>query len=336
MENSKSKKLQISAICLLVLALAFAVIFKLATSHSTQSFQAMNTYITLKVTGFGSDKKAEEIKNFVEGYSNFKISRQSQVSEITLLNTNHKGSFSGNNAKYFETLLQVSKDSEGAFDISLGALSDLWGIGTDHAKVPEAEEIETVLSACGMDKVNYDGEIITTADGVVLDLGAAGKGMALDEIRTEYLEPSKISKAVISLGGSILLYGKGDFTIGISNPTGESGYFAVLTLPAGCVSTSGNYERYFEQDGVRYHHILDPKTGYPVQNGLVSVTIVSQSGTLSDALSTACFVLGEQKGMDLAEKYGCNAVFVNDKGEVTVSESLKDSLEITDNNYTLR
>ena len=154
----------------------------------------------------------------------------------------------------------------------------------------------------------------------------------LDEIKG-ILDSSGIKEAVISAGGSILVYGSRDFTVGIKDPEGGSGYIAVLTVPQSCVSTSGSYERFFEADGKRYHHILDPKTGYPADNGLISVTVISQSGILSDALSTACFVCGIEDGMALAEEYGCEAVFIDNNHRIYVTEGIRDSIEITDGAY---
>ena len=171
----------------------------------------------------------------------------------------------------------------------------------------------------------------------VLDLGSVGKGIACDEVRG-VLENSKIKRAVVSVGGSILLYGEGEkFTVGIRDPFSESSTesFAVLTLPATCVSTSGSYERYFDRDGVRYHHILDPKTGYPAESGLVSVTVVCSDGFMSDALSTACFVLGYEKSLPLLEKYGAQAVFVFNDRSVRVTGSLADSFKLEKDGFKL-
>ena len=124
--------------------------------------------------------------------------------------------------------------------------------------------------------------------------------------------------------------------MGIRNPETGNGEAAVLSLDGCFVSTSGSYERFFEKDGRRYHHILDPETGYPAENGLVSVTVVAESGILSDALSTACFVLGPVEGMKLALDYGCEAVFIDSDGGITVSEGLADRITVTDDNFFVR
>ena len=153
---------------------------------------------------------------------------------------------------------ELRKSSGGAFDPLLGRLSDLWGFGTGNERVPDKDEINSALNGTGSAiEINENG--IKIPSGTVLDLGSVGKGIACDEVRG-VLENSKIKRAVVSVGGSILLYGEGEkFTVGIRDPFSESSTesFAVLTLPATCVSTSGSYERYFDRDGVRYHHILE-------------------------------------------------------------------------------
>ncbi|MDR1409924.1 MAG: FAD:protein FMN transferase [Oscillospiraceae bacterium] len=231
---------------------------------------------------------------------------------------------SADEAKWYDTIKQLQADSGGALDCTLGQLSNLWNFGGNAPKVPDKAEIQKLLNAKRGFEVNLptqtDGNdygSIFVEDGGTLDLGAVGKGITCD-VLAQYLRGwtayHKVARAVISVGGSILLYGGGAFNVGIRTPNATAAdTFATLTMPAGFVSTSGSYERYFDLDGVRYHHILDPKTGYPVQNGLVSVTVIADSGLLSDALSTACFVLGYERSKPLLEKYNAKAVFANEQ-----------------------
>ena len=160
--------------------------------------------------------------------------------------------------------------------------------------------------------------------GMSLDLGAVGKGISCDNLRDK-LKSLNISGAVISVGGSIVTYGRkpdgSAWNVGIVNPHDTSSYIGTLTLTGDwSVSTSGDYERYVEADGIRYHHIIDPETGYPADAGLSSVTVMSHYGALSDALSTACFVLGTEKAQDLLEQYDAYAVMVEHSGKVILSE----------------
>ena len=226
---------------------------------------------------------------------------------------------------------QVSEDSGGAFDVSVGPLVLLWRMderaaGEEAAMVPAAEEIGRAAALCGRGKVSLSDGRITLAEGACLDLGAVGKGIALDEI-AKSLDGTDVS-GVFSLGGSILTYGEkpdgSPWRVGIVDPRDPSKTLGNLELSGQwCVSTSGDYERFFEVEGLRYHHLLDPATGYPVRSGLRSVTILSRSGFLSDALSTACFVLGREKGMELAEKCQAEILLVEEDGTIFMSEGLK-------------
>lgn len=177
-------------------------------------------------------------------------------------------------------------------------------------------------------------------DQCTLDLGAVGKGIACDVAQNYLKQQTEVSGAVIAVGGSILLYGSkedgSDWNVAVQNPRGQDGEaMGVLSLSGTTnVSTSGDYEKYFMQDGKRYHHILDPSTGYPADSGLISVTVVSDSGLLSDGLSTACFVLGKEKGQKLLETYGAEGVFIDQNKKVTVTEGFKDKFTILNEEYT--
>ena len=180
---------------------------------------------------------------------------------------------------------------------------------------------------------------IYIGDKCTLDLGAVGKGIACDVVQDYLKKQKEVSGAVIAVGGSILLYGSkadgSDWNVAVQNPRGQDGeVMGVLSLSGTTnVSTSGDYEKYFMQDGKRYHHILDPSTGYPADSGLISVTIVSDSGLLSDGLSTACFVLGKEKGQKLLETYGAEGIFIDQNKKVTVTKGLKDKFTILNEEY---
>lgn len=242
---------------------------------------------------------------------------------------------------YLEVLLSVSEESGGAFDVTMGAITRLWQIdtwaalpaeeaGQEKAVLPKQAEIQEALEKTGYEGVRLSPEGIQLPEGMRLDLGAAGKGIACDEILAmlEQNYGTAVSGAVISVGGSILTYGeKPDqtpFLVAVADPFGTKERAGVLTLQGQwCVSTSGDYERYFEADGKRYHHIMDPATGYPADSGVRSVTVVCKSGILSDALSTACFVLGTEKGLGLAEAYGAEALFIRTDGSFAMTEGMK-------------
>lgn len=317
-----------------VAAVAAAAIFFASSNEVKREFFAMDTLVSAKVKGFAAKDAAGGISTLVRELDSKQLSRYTSGSEISRINSEAETVLSDEMRDYITELLEVGKMSGGKFDIALGAVSDLWSFN-DSPRVPSSDELTEALSHSGSDKLSLSGNILTRADGCIVDLGSAGKGIALDKVKS-YLSDKKISSAVVSVGGSVLLYGKGSFNVGVRDPWGEAGR-SVMTvrLGAGCVSTSGSYERCFEQGGKRYHHILDPDTGLPVENGLVSVTVISDSGLLSDALSTACFVLGAEGGAKLAAKYGCEAIFITEDKKVICTDGIKPNVTVLADGYTV-
>ena len=317
-----------------VAAVAAAAIFFASSNEVKREFFAMNTFVSAKVKGFAAKDAAGGISTLVRELDSKQLSRYTSGSEISRINSEAETVLSDEVRDYITELLEVGKMSGGKFDIALGAVSDLWSFN-DSPRVPSTDELSEALSRSGSDKLSLSGNTLTRADGCIVDLGSAGKGIALDKVKS-YLSDKKISSAVVSVGGSVLLYGKGSFNVGVRDPWGEAGR-SVMTvkLGAGCVSTSGSYERCFEQGGKHYHHILDPDTGLPVENGLVSVTVISDSGLLSDALSTACFVLGAEGGAKLAAKYGCEAIFITEDKKVICTDGIKPNVTVLADGYTV-
>lgn len=317
-----------------VAAVAAAAIFFASSNEVKREFFAMDTFVSAKVKGLAAKDAAGGISTLVRELDSKQLSRYTSGSEISRINSEAEAVLSDEMRDYITELLEVGKMSGGKFDIALGAVSDLWSFN-DSPRVPSTDELTEALSRSGSDKLSLSGNTLTRADGCIVDLGSAGKGIALDKVKS-YLSDKKISSAVVSVGGSVLLYGKGSFNVGVRDPWGEAGR-SVMTvkLGAGCVSTSGSYERCFEQGGKRYHHILDPDTGLPVENGLVSVTVISDSGLLSDALSTACFVLGAEGGAKLAAKYGCEAIFITEDKKVICTDGIKPNVTVLADGYTV-
>ena len=216
-----------------------------------------------------------------------------------------------------DAALNYARKSDGAFDPTIGTLVRLWGINTPNARVPSQDEIEKALSLVDWKKVqvkksNGKTRVFLEESGMILDLGGIAKGFAADELCL-ILREKKVRRAIIDLGGNILVWGNkpdgSDWKVGIKNPRDQSlEPPVILKVPGGnSVVTSGLYERYFEQDGIIYHHILNPRTGYPVQNEVLSSTIISHSSMEADALSTTAFVLGPE---EFEKKFGGAAVFI--------------------------
>lgn len=240
-----------------------------------------------------------------------------------------------------EKICQLAEDSDGAFDPTLGRIIRLWDIDGEDPHVPDQTELDALLTQTSWEKIKLDGRGVTLEDGCTLDLGAVGKGMGCDRIADFLKEQSEVSGMILNLGGSsVMVYGQkpdsSPWKVAITDPRDTTGeYLGAVTLEDGeFLSTSGDYEKYFMEDGKRYHHILDPETGYPVWNGLTSVTVICDSGFYADGLSTACFVLGKEKAEKLLKKYNAEAIFVDEDKNVYVTAGLKDRFELMKDGYT--
>lgn len=203
--------------------------------------------------------------------------------------------------------LSFARLTDGLFDPTIGPVVKLWGINTDHAHVPSADELTAALKLVNWQNVIIkDNSVFLPQKGMRLDLGGIVKGYAAD-VLVGILKNNKVKGAVINLGGNIYVYGtkkdKSLWRVGIKNPDDPEGTpEMVLSLKESTVVTSGVYERFFIQDGIRYHHIINPKTGYPVNNSITSVSVICKSSTTADALSTSLFILGPEKGNALVEE----------------------------------
>lgn len=226
-----------------------------------------------------------------------------------------------------EKALGWSERTEGAFDPTVGKIVRLWGIGTDGAAVPGADQIKQAVALTDFRKVSVvhkaEGTFVQMAKGQRIDLGGIAKGYVTDKVR-DLLIKEGVSSALIDLGGNIAVFGSppkpGKWKLGLQHPFRPRGeYFGVAEVSDVSVVTSGPYERYFESNGVRYHHIFDPATGYPAQSDLASVTIISPDSTDADALSTALFVMGVEKSISLLKELkNIEAVLVTKKPEGTI------------------
>ena len=287
----------------------------------------------------GAEDITGEIRNIIVALEEGVLSWRKESSQIHEINAD-AGDADGSLlteelAEILAKVLRVSEDSQGALDVTIGQTVRLWNIDeyaadsteTDFT-LPDRNILEETLRDSGYEKIELQADRIVLPEGMELDLGAVGKGIACDEVLDFLQEQPEVQGAVISIGGSILTYGqKPDgkpWKVGIIDPFEPSSYLGYLTLEGQwCVSTSGDYERYVEVEGVRYHHIIDPATGYPADAGLRSVTILSKDGCLSDALSTACFVLGKEEALKLLEKYEVFAVMVEEDGSIVCSPGME-------------
>ena len=211
---------------------------------------------------------------------------------------------------------------------------DAWGFTKDLRRVPSSDELAALLARTGRDKIalekTADGYLVTLSGGAQLDLGGIAKGYAADLLRAQ-LEKEGVTSATLDLGGDVFVMGKksdgSDWRIAVKDPGDTESYLGIVSASDAFIVTSGVYERCFEENGVCYHHILDPKTGCPAESGLVSVTVLCKNGAWADALSTACFVLGTDKALALrdglaAQGVAFELVFVTDDGRVLYTGGL--------------
>lgn len=257
------------------------------------------------------------------------FSRTDSRSELYRLNESDQMAVSDPLLTVLETALDYCRKSGGKFDITLGGVSALYHFSEEEPHCPAPELLAEALSHVGYEHIHIDGNLVTIDDpDTVIDLGAVAKGFIADEMKT-YLAEQGVQHAIISLGGNILtLGGKPDgseFAIGIRYPKKDSAeLISTVQVSEDSVVTSGVYERFFVKNGVTYHHILDRATGYPLQNGLLAVSIVGPSSVGCDALSTVCFAMGLKDGMLLVEQLdGYEAVFVTEDSQLHFSSGFK-------------
>ena len=219
-------------------------------------------------------------------------------------------------------------------DITIAPASDLWDFKSEQPKIPDMDQLERAAKLVDYTKLKLEGDVVTMPAGMAIDLGAVAKGYIADKA-AEYLKEKGVTRAILNLGGNVVALGSKpdgrEWSIGIQDPekeNGKSGYSVMVADKS--VVTSGIYQRGFDKDGVRYHHILDRATGWPVQNGLASVTIIADSSAMADAMSTACFALGRDMGMSFAEEMGVQAVFIGTDGKVSCTPALEGKLEKTE------
>ena len=326
-----------------VLGKTTTVVYAADVEKYTNADFAMDTVVSETLYTSGADINTQIGEKLREMETTL-LSWTEENSQISQLN-NADGKtmeVSDDLAADLEKIRQLSQDSNGAFDPTLGKIIRLWDIAGENPHVPDQSEIDTLLPEVGYEKIQVDGNNVTLLDGCTLDLGAVGKGMGCDLIMDYLQTQPDVVGMILNLGGSsVMTYGEkpdgSSWKVALTDPRDTEGdYLGAITLDANqFLSTSGDYEKYFIEDGIRYHHILDPKTGYPVQNGLTSVTIVCDQGYLADGLSTACFVLGMDAAKPLLEKYGAEAVFVDEDKNVYVTSGLMDKFELMKDGYTV-
>ncbi len=284
----------------------------------------LNTYVQIDSYTNVDKKVLSKAVGLCDYYEHI-FSRTLATSELYKVNHKETTVISDELYELIQIGLKYSSLSDGAFDITIGSVSQLWDFTSDSPLVPDSSLIDNALQYVDYSRVTLDTDSdgvhhISMPDNFCIDLGAVAKGYIADKIKT-FLIDNGVKSAIINLGGNVLCIGEKkkntDFTIAVKKPFSESGeYMELLNINDYSVVSSGTYERYFySADGTFYHHILNPKTGYPYETDLCDVTIISHESTIGDCLSTTCFVLGVDKGMELIESLdGIEAIFMKNDG----------------------
>lgn len=306
------------------------------SNEKSLSFFAMDTYMNFKAYGENAKIAVNEASALVEDLEN-KLSVTNPESEISKINSsaNNAIKISEDTLALISTALDVNKKSGGAFDITIYPIVKLWGFTTGKYEVPNKEEILKNLEYVDSSNITLNEKegTVTVPQNIEIDLGGIAKGYA-GKKAAEKIRSMGIESALLNLGGNIQTIGsKPDgsaWGVSICNPEDSSKQLCRIEVVDKAVVTSGGYQRYFEENGKSYHHIIDPKSGYPAENGLLSVTIVDEDGMLCDALSTTLFVLGKDKALEYCEKYGIEAILMTDDKKIYVTDGLKESFSMID------
>lgn len=302
----------------------------------TVETEAMDT--TMQLTAYGSEA-AEALDAAQQDIQRLDamLSATAPDSEISALNRTGQGTLSEDPRTLLARAIEISAQTDGAFDPTVAPLMNAWGFPSKDYHVPSSQTLQTLLPLVNAQAVTLetDGRCRLPA-GVQVDMGGIAKGYAAERVMAIFREHG-IEHALISLGGNIQALGSkpdsSPWRIGIQDPRRPDALIAEVQIHNRAVVTSGGYLRYFEKDGVRYHHILDPRTGRPADSGLLSVTIVSKDGTLADALSTALFVMGKSQASDYwrAHRNDFDAILVDEAGCVSVTQGIASAVHCTDN-----
>ena len=317
---------------LLLPVLAFTCRVMAETSPQAERTEfAMDTILSVRVFGEGAEDAANAAVAEIRRLEQL-LSAALDDSEISELNREKTATVSEDTLILVQRSLEIEQETEGAFNPALLPLMKSWGFPDRKYHVPSSEELKRLLPSANPAYILVDEEkqrISLTSGETEIDLGGIAKGYTSARLMELFRERG-VEHAIVSLGGNVQVLGTkpdgSSWKIGIQDPQKEGGLLGVLETADCAVITSGGYERFFEEDGKRYHHILDPQTGYPAESGLVSVTIVSADGTLADALSTALFVMGRERSEAFWREHQgeFEMILQDEEGTLWVSEGLAD------------
>lgn len=300
----------------------------------TREVYAMDTVMTLEAYGQNADAALDEAVAEIERLDAL-WSIASSDGEIAQLNAEKQITASADTLALLTRAKEISAATDGLFSTTIAPLMEAWGFTSGDYRVPDEAELSALLAHVDDEEIAISGSTVTIPADAKVDLGGIAKGFTSARVM-EIFRENGVENGILSLGGNVQALGtKPDgslWRVGLQDPADERALFATLELADKAVITSGAYERNFEQDGITYHHIIDPRTGYPAESGLSSVTIVSDDGTLADGLSTALFIMGKEAAVEFwrSRRDDFDMVLLADDGAVTVSAGIADALTLSD------
>lgn len=297
----------------------------------SQEVFAMDTYMTVTAYGENAEEVVDQSLAEIERLDQL-LTATADTGEVYNVNQNGGGNLSEDSMYLMERSLELYQDTEGAFNVTIFPVMEAWGFVSDEFAVPSTEELQKKLALVNIDdlKINWeDSSVDFLEKGMAIDFGGIAKGYTSTKI-ADIFRNAGVENGLINLGGNVHVVGtKTDGTkwrVGVQSPGDEEAYIGVLSVADCAVITSGGYERYFEEEGITYHHIIDPSTGYPANNGLISVTIVSKDGTLADGLSTSLYIMGLDRAKEFWQNHSdeFDAILLTEDEKLFVTEGLVD------------
>lgn len=301
---------------------------------------AMDTYMYVKVYGNDTNNLLNLVKSEIVSLEKL-FNVNDSDSDISNINNNNIAMVSNDTISIINKALEISKETNGALDISVYPILKEWGFTTGTYKIPNNDTINNLLQYVDYTQIKVDNNNVSIPQNFAIDLGSVAKGYTSDKI-VNILMDNGITSALIDLGGNIQTIGtKLDGTlwsIAVKNPIDIEKNICIIKVDDKAVITSGNYERYFTgEDGKNYCHIIDTKTGKPAENGLISVTIIGDSGLICDALSTSLYVMGKDKAIEYCKYHNdFNAILITSDMEVFITSGIAGNIQMLDNyNYSV-
>lgn len=328
-------KMILSAISVVACVILSSCSFTAENDIYQKDIFALDTFINLKIYGDNGEQNGEIAEEKIAELENI-LSVTRQGSDVFNINANPTAltNVSDDTLSVLKTANEISSLTDASFDVSVYPLVKLWGFTTDENKVPTQSQLDKALPFVDYKKISLDesNKTIALDDGMQIDLGAIAKGYIAEEV-AETLKENGVESAVLAFGGNIQTVGLkngSNWQIGVKYPD-TTNNFGVLSVGETAIVTSASDQRYFEENGKKYHHIIDPSTGYPAENGTLSVTVVCESGARADGFSTALFVMGAEKAVELYKTVDdVEFIILTDNNRVYVTEGLKDSFTLSE------